>query len=449
MEGEMTRRWRLVARCWALVAGGSFGAFFSAESAMAQTVSVRLFEIFHPQSLEINCAEKAVFHAANVALKKLEKNYLTIFLPNNSPVIANWIRVNYTASALEIEADNSTYSLKLTDTVNVVSNLEPATVSLKNGSNFLKRAYSGKFKIYILGRELCVVNLIARDDYLAGILAAEMPEGELTALQAQAVVARTFMIKNNSRHASNGHQFCDLTHCQTYKGNESVNAKILNAVTSTKNKFLLFDNHPIDAFYSSTCGGVTADDAKVWANSADHSYLKSIDDSINCVASPHFNWQTSISIKRLHQIWQRHFGEPISSILITKKGNDRRVRELAIIGHSLHLISGEDFRAVTCRELGWNTIKSTAFNLTAEKNDYIFSGRGLGHGLGLCQYGAMALAQKKYSYQKIFGIEIEQGIFRGVNAASRCGKSSVLLDIVGAFLPSINRGFKSGAIKSH
>jgi stage II sporulation protein D len=103
----------------------------------------------------------------------------------------------------------------------------------------------------------------------------------------------------------------------------------------------------------------------------------------------------------LRQIWQRRLGDPITSITITKKGADGRVRELALMGHSLHLISGEDFRAVTCRAFGWNTLKSTAFDLRIEKNVYIFKGRGLGHGLGLCQYGAMEMARRGYSYREI------------------------------------------------
>jgi stage II sporulation protein D len=211
----------------------------------------------------------------------------------------------------------------------------------------------------------------------------------------------------------NGYQFCDLTHCQTYKGETGVTPTIRHAVTSIADEILTFEAQPIAAYYSSTCGGTTADDAGVWASEKDQPYLKSVNDGSFCSASPHSRWRARIAADSLHQVWQRRLGEPIQSISTTKKGSDGRVRELALLGNSLHLVSGEDFRVVTCRALGWNTLKSTAFDLRIEKKVYIFTGRGLGHGLGLCQYGAMEMARQGYSYREILrhyfpGIEIEE-----------------------------------------
>jgi len=400
MDGQMNS----VARCRWLVAVCWFGALpINAGPANAPTISIRLFEIFHPQSLEISgAATPSVYHAAN-GFHQTKKNPLLIFSANDTflPNSSEWIRIDRTAAAIQIAGNGFNHSLKLTDTINVAA--AAPTLSVKSGNKLFKRSYSGKLKIFAIGRELCIVNFVSSEDYLAGILAAEMPNADWAALQAQAVVARTFMIKNAPRHASNGYRFCDLTHCQTYKGSDGITAKIQQAIASTKDEILTFNHQPIDAYYSSTCGGTTADDAGIWAESTDRPYLKIIVDSTNCAVSPHFRWQARLSAARLHQIWQHHFGEPISSMAVTKQGNDGRVRELAIVGHSLHLINGEDFRTVMGRESGWNTIKSTAFNFAVDKNDYIFSGRGLGHGLGLCQYGAMAMARKEYSYQRILG----------------------------------------------
>jgi len=392
----------------------------------AQTLHIRLFEIFHPQSLEIN---SAAHRLANGSTKKSNRdhkptNKLLLISPSRDTL--SWARITLTPPTLQIQSPGFSRSLSLTDTINIAAaegyffallRPRPTTMKAADEAKLDARRYAGSIKIFVAGNELCVVNITPVDDYLAGVLAAEMPHTDLAALQAQAVVSGTYLVKNDRRHQQAGYQFCDLTHCQTYKGNDGVTAKIKRAVAETRDEILTFDHQPIAAYYSSTCGGFTGDDAGVWAKTADQPYLQSLADAVNqldfCRNSPHYRWRVKISADSLHQIWQRRLGAPINAIIISKKGSDGRVRELALMGHSLHLITGEDFRAVTCRVLGWNTLKSTAFDLRIAKNIYIFTGRGLGHGLGLCQYGAMEMARRGYSYREILrhyfpGTEIEK-----------------------------------------
>jgi SpoIID/LytB domain protein len=407
--------------CWSLVAGCFFGAFLLLVSpAPAQTINIRLFGIFHPQSVEISSGEERL---ANGLMKKRKSanNFLVV---SPTPDTLSWMRVTLVPPILQLHSARFIRSLSLADTINITAAASCffATVlkrreAEKSGAELLPRRYSGAVRIYVAGNELGVVNSAPVDDYLAAVLAAEMPNAAPAALQAQAVVARTYMIKNLERHQENGYQFCDLTHCQVYKGNASVTESIRQAVAGTEGEILTFAHQPIEAFYNSTCGGFTADDAGVWANQKDQPYLKNLADAANqidfCADSPHYRWRMKIAADSLYQIWQRRLGEPIRSIAIVKKGADGRVRELALMGSSLHLISGEDFRAVTCRVLGWNTLKSTAVDLRFEKNTYLLAGRGLGHGLGLCQYGAMEMARRGYSHREILrhyfpGTEIER-----------------------------------------
>jgi SpoIID/LytB domain protein len=415
---------------------------FVAAPGQAQTVTIRLFEIFNPQSLEIYAAERNV--PANRSATDLTKTRRQQRMPKtrnterllisaaNVPIFdaaPNWVRIVLTNAVLQIQSANASRSLPLTDTVKISANNNYLFAGVPNPndtkrkakserkmagiSSVVARPYAGELQIYVDGDELGVINLAPVEDYLAGVLAAEMPQAELPALQAQAVVARTYMIKNRQRHLQDNYQFCDLTHCQTYKGMADITPAIRRAVISTSDEILTFDDQPIEAYYSSTCGGTTADDVGVWANAEDQPYLKSIADGSFCSSSPHYRWQARISTDSLHQIWQRRLGEQITSISVTKEGADGRVRELAIVGNSLHLISGEDFRAVTCRAFGWNTLKSTWFDMQIEKRAYLFTGRGMGHGLGLCQYGAMEMARQGYSYREILrhyfpGSEIEK-----------------------------------------
>jgi SpoIID/LytB domain protein len=420
-----------------------FGApVFVAAPGQAQTVKIRLFEILHPRHLEIYAAERNVpangsaTHLTKTRrpqrISKTENTARLLISAANVPLFdaaPDWVRIVLTNSTVQIQSANASRSLPLTDTIKISANDEylftaipspdDAMQKAKNGkkmagsSSVAARPYAGALQIYVDGHSLAVINVAPLANYLAGVLAAEMPQAELPALQAQAVVSRTYMIKNRQRHLQDGYQFCDLTHCQTYKGMADVTPIIRQAVTSTADEILTFDEQPIEAYYSSTCGGTTADDFGVWANAEDQPYLKSIADGSFCSPSPHYRWRARFSADSLHQVWQRRLGEQITSIAVTKEGADGRVRELALMGSTLHLISGEDFRAVTCRAFGWNTLKSTWFNLQIEKHAYVFNGRGLGHGLGLCQYGAMTMARQGYSYREILrqyfpGTEIQK-----------------------------------------
>lgn len=383
-----------------------FSAFaFITVPAKAQTVQIRLFEIFHLHSIEISPAvlpSTQVLPVSKRAAEAEPPNRLRLSSAKDSfsLVAPSWIRIKLLPLGLQIQSADFNGALSSQDTINIAASDAYFFARLPSVASPISRRYTGALKIFTDGKELCVVNVTPTADYLAGILAAEMPKADLPALQAQAVVARTYLLKNRQRHYKDGYQFCDLTHCQTYKGSDEVTAAIQQAVTSTAGEILTFAHHPIEAYYSSTCGGRTADDVAVWANAENQPYLKSVVDKF-CASSPHYRWRARWRADSLQQIWQHRLGEPINSIAVTKTGEDGRVRELAMLGHSLHLISGEDFRAVTCRRLGWNTLKSTAFALRREKNSYVFDGRGLGHGLGLCQYGALEMARQGYTYREI------------------------------------------------
>jgi peptidoglycan hydrolase-like amidase len=298
-----------------------------------------LWENFHPTSLEINLAAR---HFTNDSLTKWSERRdqndlslentgrLMIFAANDTLSLARGIRINLTTENLQIQNDGFNRSLRLADTVNIAAaanffiavNTERTPLRRKSNAGIEDRLYSGRLKIYVADDELCIINFAPIEDYLAGVLATEMLQAQLPALQAQAIVSRTYIYKNWERHQQRGYQFCDLTHCQTYKGAAEVTPMIRQAVSSTQGQILALANQPIEVFYSSTCGGLTADDEGVWANGRDQASLRSVADSTFCADSPHFRWRAQISIDSLHQIWQRRLGEPITSIAIAKKGAD-------------------------------------------------------------------------------------------------------------------------------
>ena len=385
-------------------------------------VTIRLFEILEPDCIEITARAPALPHA--VSPRRPQPPRTVTPAPDNSgrdhdslvvcidddtlwygrrPVL-----VSRFDSILVIRSADVEYRLGPADTVTISSpqNCVWVSATSENGKQRLEpRAYSGSLHVFIIGGEMCVTNSTTLIDYLCGVLAAETPSAPGAALQAQAVVARTYALTNWERHQQSGYQFCDLTHCQVYKGIQGVSGKIKAAVVKTRGEILTFHHQPIEAFYSSTCGGVTADDEGMWGSRLNREYLVSIVDTLYqstlCAASPHFRWQYHLPRVQLHNLLQRELGVRAHSVSVTRKSASGRVRELAIVGNEVHFISGEDFRALVCRARGWNTLKSTAFELKRQNDQYTFAGRGLGHGLGLCQYGAIAMARQGFSYREI------------------------------------------------
>ncbi|MDZ7268083.1 MAG: SpoIID/LytB domain-containing protein [candidate division KSB1 bacterium] len=414
-----------------MLAGWCSGsALFAQDSAPGGVVTIRLFEILAPHVIELAPAEfphqaflpaqqpahglsapspDIATTAGGAAMASLPGRWLEVRLGRALLLRAQRpIRIVRQGRAMHLQSQDFSRTLDSSDTITVagITGAIAAGVSLRNGQcPFPSRLYVGAFKIHLSGNELCVINLVPVADYLAGVLAAELPAAPLAALQAQAIAARTYLLRNWQRHADEGYQLCDLTHCQRYAGSIGVEASIWQAVTSTAGEILTHQNHPIEIFYSSTCGGRTAEDHGVWSGVDDHVYLVSVADSSRhagyCAVSPHFRWRWQIDADSLLQIWRDKLGDAIQAIGVSKRGIDGRVRELALMGQSLHLVRGEEFRAVVCRVRGWNAVKSTAFDLQLQQGNYVFTGRGLGHGVGLCQYGAIGMARQGHSYRDI------------------------------------------------
>lgn len=398
--------------------------------AQNHTLSVRLFEILAPQALELELTEspRAAILLARQPLRDMIVAPAAAAMPGPAEPLRMaagcWFEVQFgrevvvhtrrpvrivrQGRTLHVQNEDFSRTLSASDTVTVAATAGTISVAVRPAGGkrpVPARPYAGTFKIYLAGNELGVINLAPIADYLAGVLAAELPAAPLAALQAQAIAARTYLVKNRQRHAAAGYQLCDLTHCQRYAGSAGVDSSMRLAVTSTCNEILTYQNKPIEVFYSSTCGGRTADDHGVWSGVDDHVYLASVADSSRqagyCTVSPHFRWRWQIGADSLLQLWREELGDAIQAIGVSKRGADGRVRELALMGQSLHLVRGEEFRAVVCRVRGWNAVKSTAFDLQLEQKNYVFTGRGLGHGVGLCQYGALGMARQGHSYRKI------------------------------------------------
>lgn len=229
------------------------------------------------------------------------------------------------------------------------------------------------------------IDEIALEDYVLGVVSAEMPASfELEALKAQAVAARTFVLSRNL-------QVDDTTANQVYhdenqrreKWQENFDiyeGKIREAIESTKGEVLMYDGNYISALFFSSSNGKTENNEDYFESNA-IPYLR-------CVSSdfeqPFVEYQT-FSYQQLTNC----FGG--SSIHILNYTEGGRVNEVSIGGE---VYSGREIRET----LGLN---SSAFEITPLEDGYAFTTYGYGHGVGMSQYGANGMAQNGYGYQEI------------------------------------------------
>jgi stage II sporulation protein D len=248
---------------------------------------------------------------------------------------------------------------------------------------------------------LRVVNIIDLDKYIAGTIEAEGgPNADTEFYKAQAILARTFAIKNYYRHGTEGYNLCDSEHCQAYKGKSRMNKAIPLAAMATKD-LVMFNRYGslINAPYHSNCGGVTAEASMVWDRSLP--YLQSVTDPF-CRHSGNASWELSMDRGK----WVDYLsGKGFTGYMLSNPDfrTDKREKYYLLGGKQLAL---NDIR----KDL---KLKSAWFSITCESDKVIFHGRGYGHGVGLCQEGAMKMAEKGYVY-----VDILHFYFRDITIAA-------------------------------
>ena len=276
------------------------------------------------------------------------------------------------------------------------------------------RAYRGLLELRRGDSGLVVVNIVPLELYLAGVVGAEMgvrAVGEMEALKAQAIVSRTYAIRNQGRWRDRGYDLVSSVSDQAYAGASNENALATAAVVATRGQVVTLDNQPIDAFYSSTCGGRTEDGTSAFAG-ASRPYLRSIEDRDEtgtpwCAASPRFRWVAGWSGNQLAAVLRRTLPAERMSNARASDLRDIRVIDHTATGRngSVELIgrngrtvvTGQAIRRVLGQTDG-TILRSTDFTIRVTRTGGRIervdaSGRGNGHGVGLCQWGAIGRAR--------------------------------------------------------
>lgn len=263
------------------------------------------------------------------------------------------------------------------------------------------REYRGSLEITAEKGVLRVVNRLRLGDYLAGVIGSEGgADAPPEALKAQAVLARTFACRQRGRHGAV--DFCDTTHCQLYQGRASATPAVEEAARATASEILAWQGAPARVFYHSTCGGATRPFADAWGRPGPP-YLGGVSDGETCRESPHFRWEFRIGhIECMEMLGALTGGYPVA-LEVAEAGPGGWVRWLAVRQRdgSIRRLRGEEFHNRAGRRLGWNAIRSACFTVRREADTWVFEGRGFGHGVGLCQWGAAGLARQGWNHARI------------------------------------------------
>jgi SpoIID/LytB domain protein len=233
------------------------------------------------------------------------------------------------------------------------------------------------------------VQTIALETYVARVLAGEAArDSRPAALEALAITIRTFALANRGRHIADGFDLCDQTHCQVMRTATPAHER---AAAATAGRVLLRGGAPAEVFYSASCGGRTEIPSAVWPGHEDPPYMPSQPDDA-CAGAP--AWTAELDAADLTRAFRAagFRGERLRDFRIMSRDVSGRVARLRLFGLIPEEISGQDLRSVVGRTLGWQFIKSAAFELERTGDRYRFDGHGSGHGVGLCVIGSVNLA---------------------------------------------------------
>ena len=240
------------------------------------------------------------------------------------------------------------------------------------------------------GRRLATIPL---EIYVARVLAGEAdPTAPDAAMQALAVAIRTFAIVNVRRHSRLGFDLCDTTHCQVLR---AANATTRRAAMASAGRVLTYEGVPAEVFYSASCGGRSETASEVWPDMK-LPYLRSLPDNVHDEDVP---WTLELTLEQIQSALERagFGGRRLTGVEIEERNSSGRVARLRLDGLRPGSVRGEPFRAA----IGYRDLRSTLFSMEKDGNVVRFTGRGYGHGVGMCAVGAGRRARRGESFEEI------------------------------------------------
>ena len=359
------------------------------------------------------------------------KSNQTIVIPSLSSLKNHWLKKNIqTTQEITIKLDNEKinlnfggYSLQIPDSV-FIEIPKDLTFTLN------KKEYRGSFIIIKSENGFQIINYIELERYLLSVISAEIGIGrkstDFEAVKCQSIAARTFTV-DKMIHKKSDYKNYDIlanTFDQVYEGVRSESPNYSVSIAETRGMVGIYKEALIQGLYHSTCGGQTENSESIWGGKR-FDYLTSVycgDGKNNfCSISPYFNWERELKINgRTHQIKNNLLKRlkpesvesffsvnSIDSIYISERDSSGRVSMLSLKNRNgIFQINGDYIRWAFADE-NQNILPSNWFSMIPKyENGKIqsltFKGRGFGHGLGMCQWGAIGMSRLGYNFEQIF-----------------------------------------------
>jgi stage II sporulation protein D len=285
------------------------------------------------------------------------------------------------------------------------------------------KKYRGVLRISATDSGYMVVNELSMDSYLRGVVPLEIgnrASAEMAAVQAQAVAARTYAYKHLT--SARAFDMYSTVQDQVYGGVDAEKPLSDSAIATTADIVVLYNGQPINTPYHSTCGGSTAAVTEVWYNQPDEPYLRPVSDRIPgsdhfyCDPSPRFAWTQSYDAAGLRAVMEKYLAAytnapksgigKITDIREDGRTPSGRIRALSVQTESgTDPLRGNDIRFVL-RDPKGAILNSTYFSFQESKangevSGLTIDGRGYGHGIGMCQWGAIGRARAGQNFRTI------------------------------------------------
>lgn len=269
---------------------------------------------------------------------------------------------------------------------------------------FNDHAYRTRLTIIPQGASCEIVNTVDLEKYVAGVIAREMsPHWPIEALKAQAVAARSYALFQIRAARGKDYDLENTTQDQVYEGSSAESVRTIQATEATRSLALVYGESALKAFFHANCGGITEVPELVWGGEV--KAFRAVVCPYHQKARDRLTWSAVLSKRQIESALRRIAGllpggfRRLASLEAGAPDQSRRLSDVSVSDGSGNnvLISANTFRAA----IGNKLLKSTAFHIHRDSAGYRIDGEGNGHGVGLCQVGARAMAEEGKTFRQI------------------------------------------------
>ncbi|MBU8933941.1 MAG: SpoIID/LytB domain-containing protein [candidate division Zixibacteria bacterium] len=324
--------------------------------------------------------------------------------------------VYYSSRPVTVRSQGSFLTVVSNTGTTIQDNVDEVNIIPRGSGNYINlygKPYRGITQVLPYGRNVQLINIVYMEDYLRGVVPPEIgkrTKNELEAVKAQAVAARTYALSHLQQYPSERYDMKASIYDQVYEGTKVENSVANRAIDETAGNVIMYEDKMIEAYYHSTCGGATDDIAHVWDRKS-IPYLKAVTDDGACSWSKYYNWKEHFTEKQLRGRIEQYMASDrgrdmrigeIRDITIGERTPGNRIAKLTIhTDNDNYRFFRDRIRWVIGRTSNPDLIlPSDRFDVIITRDgagsiqNITFQGQGYGHGVGMCQCGAIGKARQ-------------------------------------------------------